>query len=193
MIQGAVVLGGFVFVIIAAGANDKGILAAAGQGNGSSTAERHFDVKTKLAVFANGPVGNKAAGNGVQRTVYVADTNIGQGGDHCIAEPVAVGLQTGQITVHILHDGAVGIMVQAVHAGSADGAVGQDAVPALPNGGGAQLYRIHPTGEAAAEQQVAGQIIQTVLGQHGTHQRCAGKTAADFKAIETHTAQELLD
>ena len=69
------------------------------------------------------------------------------------------GLNAADAGKHPFQNAAVGIMIQAVHAGGGNAAVRQQAVPALPDGRCAKLDFIEPAGVILPQQKGIAQII----------------------------------
>lgn len=66
-------------------------------------------------------------------------------------------------------------MIEAVHSGGGNTAVGIHTVPALPNGGSTQIYRVQPAGIILIEQQPVSLMLHAVVSQHSAQERRAHK------------------
>src|SRR5690606_32649486 len=66
-----------------------------------------------------------------------------------------------------------GVVVERVHAGVLEAAVGADGVPALPHGGGAPRDLVAPRREGVVEQQPVGDVQVPAVGQHRQQRRRA--------------------
>ena len=89
------------------------------------------------------------------------------------------GAQAGHPLVQPGRDCPQRVVVEGRHGSWVDGPVGQHAVPALPDGGGALLDRVEPRGTLALHHQRVGLLVVPRQGQRFAHERRAGEAARD--------------
>ncbi len=88
-------------------------------------------------------------------------------------------LQAGNILEQPLADGAIGIVVVAVHVGIVDRTVLGDRVPALPDRGRATLHLIEPARHLAVQEHFFGEIEHSEPGERRQKGRRADEAGAD--------------
>ena len=84
---------------------------------------------------------------------------------------------------HPLAHRAVGVVVEAVHVRGPHGAVGLEAVPVLPHGGGAAGDGVEPGGELRLQQQRVGQVRIAVLREGAQQVGRADKAGLELVAV----------
>ena len=134
-------------------------------------------MKAEAAVGLDVPIGHISPAGTVKPALHASQTDLRQRRDFCLPEAGGRWRDPGCITVQKLHHAAIGIVVQAVHAGAADGSVRKNAVPPLPNGRRTQVDGIQPSGKALIKQQIIGLVRHFVLRKHAVH-HCRAYEAA---------------
>ena len=128
-------------------------------------------MKGKAAVGLNFPIRHIGPAGTVKPALHASQTDFRKRCDFCLPEAGGSRRYSGCITVQKLHHAAIGIVVQAVHAGAADGSVRKNAVPPLPNGRRSEIDGIQPSGKALIKQQIVGLVRHSVLREHAVHHR----------------------
>ena len=93
--------------------------------------------------------------------------------------------QPAQLGVQPVADGAIGVVVQAVHIGGVKAAVRADGIPALPDRGGTHLDLIQPAGVVLLQKQPAGKVVLAVFGQGQAGKRRADKPGQQMRFVRT--------
>ena len=83
-------------------------------------------------------------------------------------------------------DGSQGVVVERVHLARIDRAVREQAVPALPDGGGSHRHRIEPRWAFALREQVEGGVVLPDAAQRITDERRPHKAGADVVSALAH-------
>ena len=107
-----------------------------------------------------------------------SDSRVRLGPDNSffVAGGLLTGIQAAYVAVHPIYNGAVGIVVQAVHTGAADAAVRQYGVPAFPDSGGSHFYFIQPAWKIVVEKQGVGNLIVTIFREDPAQEGGAAET-----------------
>ncbi len=92
-------------------------------------------------------------------------------------------IEPAHVPVHPLTNGAVGVVVQGVHAGVPDGSVRLYGVPTFPDGGGPKVHTVQPAWKLFVEQQLVGCIIVSVGTEYAAQVRGAHKAGLEVKVV----------
>ena len=134
-------------------------------------------MKIQAAVGLDFPIRHISPAGTVKPARHASQTDLRNRCNFCFPEAGGSWGYPGCITVQKLHHAAIGIVVQAVHAGAADSPVRKNAVPPLPNGRCSEIDGIQPSGKALIKQQIIGLVRHTVLRKHAVH-HCRAYEAA---------------
>ena len=90
-------------------------------------------------------------------------------------------------------DGAQRVVVERRHAAGVDAAVGSQAVPALPDGGGAHRHRVQPGRALGLQQQPVGDVDVAGAGQRVADQRRSDEAGGDPESLPSARGRRAAD
>ena len=154
--------------------------------------KRHLD-RVQNAAVRPLPFAADAAMYGLVGHPRPVETAVGIRADAELPVAGRLRIKTAQIAVHPLDDGAICIVIQAVHACIADTTVRQDGVPALPYRRRAHVDLVQPAREVLVQQQRIGRVRVPVLRQHRTQERRTDEAGREMHILLVQLFQQRVD
>jgi len=155
-----------------------------GDVNGGGGAWGNRDVQREGAAVDAPGAGDRAA-EGVVVGGGGGQPAAGPGMDDDVVEAGSLGIDvdSGDVAVEPVADGAEGVVVEGVHAWVLEAVLLGPAIPALPDGGGAVLEGIAPGWERVVEEETVGDVEVAGVGKDGEEEADASEAGGQVPIV----------